>query len=107
MRIPSNHFGSRTPVVQFHGCWPGLPLALLPPCCWLLPPDANSAAPLAGDSAALCLLSTAKPNSFVGAVPTSSVSPVHPACRGRDPAADRQIHFKPLPQRRSELLYFT
>jgi hypothetical protein len=97
MRILTNDIGSQTPAVQFHGCWPGLPLALLPPCCWLLPPAAISAALLAGDSAALCLLSTAEPNSFAGAVQMSSASPVDPAYREREPAArqpDRLIEIE-------------
>ena len=33
--------------VPLHGCWPGLPSALPPPCCWLLPPAVKFAAPLA------------------------------------------------------------
>jgi hypothetical protein len=42
---------------------------------------------LAGDSAALCLLSTAGRNNFAGAVQMSFVSRVGPAYLERDPAA--------------------
>jgi hypothetical protein len=76
-----------------------LPLALLPPCCWLLPPAVIFVALLAGDSAALCLLSTAVRNSFAVAVQTSFVSPVDPAYREHKMLCDGQVHCQPLPQR--------